>query len=261
MDLKIYLDIKQLNLKTLVFKDISNEDDYVVGFPSTGKTAVYAHYLAIKHSSESRYRYFIGYSNTVSPSLPYNETPFENISFKEMSEETVHSEGFTKSQPTNNILQNVFVDGVYSLMYGVGKAPANYNLVANTTYYLLTNATVVFNGITTIIPSGSIIKPTTSGTINNTAIFVEISNSNTESVETSSVFMLSANLLSDYADALIKLDSVKNSGINQQISGLVNDFRTYYDRTKVLVLVDSYDAAVASFEDCETLLNQINNIL
>jgi hypothetical protein len=145
-----------------------------------------------------------------------------------------------------------FIDGIYLLEvgYGVdGPAPAAA-MLANKKYFATENCVTSYGSFI----ANSFIETTASGTLTSGDIF--------EASETSSsVLMISANLQKKYAAAVSRMKSVSSDFQQQSITELLNDFRIAFERTKILVINDSYTEAVNSFEDAESILNHINSIV
>lgn len=260
MPLQLFIDIAQPNGINLLVKDISDSTDYTDAFPSSGKASVYAHFIGIKHSSGGSFRYRIQKSNHTSPDLPTDEKLYVNNDFLEMTNPVTYSQGFVLTKPLGSTQINKFIDGIYEFVYGVGSYTAGTTLAANKKYYIIKGAVATFNAVALTIPDNSIIETTASGTFASPGEFVEIKEG-VNGYETAGMFMLSADLLKDFANCLIKLNQTKNTGIYNQMLDLINAFRTAYDRTKALVIVDDYTEAVNSFTDCRAILDQILKIM
>ena len=249
MSLQLFLDMAQANYGVLNIKDISNAADFIAAFSPNGKTSAYAYYLGIQHQDETSYRYIIALSNDVADSLPADEISTNNATFLSMSSLLALTNASVK-QPTGAVLLEEFADGIYLYRYGVGPSPGNnpVSIAADATVYVIEDVLTSYNG--SVIVAGSILETTASGTVSSGKVFLP-------SYESTGIVMLEANLLKDYANAVIKAGQVKNSGQYEQLMELLNEFRITHDRTKALVLVDNYLSAVDSFNDCRAILNHI----
>lgn len=262
MVLELFLDLAQTGKNGLAIRDISDADLFVDEFPSSGKASVYGYYISFEHSDDAYPRYYIKPCSG-SEDFPTVDLSLQNESFKKMNP-AVNGSGYVYLEQSSEVLSPILKDGIYRIGYGVGKNPGSSNMAANKTYYLI-NATsgahiTVTGGFVQNVTDNSIFLTATTAVATNIDFFETAVLSNGQKAEANFICMLSAQMLKDYADALIKFDGMRNPNTQEQMESLLSKFRTRYDRTKALVMVDDYTNAVFSFADCKELLNQILNI-
>ena len=252
MALIIDIDIAQPDFDHLLIKDISDDTEYQTAFPPSGRDSVYAFYLALKHSSESEFRYWITKRNPSGGTtlLPTSEVNLTNASFLAMAAQEILTK-YDLTKPSGDVLPTKLADGIYRIKYGIGAQPGSLNLVANKTYYTLNNGTI--NGVT--VPAGSVLKTKQAATYASGAEYFE------PSYEMNTVLMLSAEMKVEYTKAVIAYTKTKNRTAKEFANNALQEFRSKFDACKSLVLFDNYTEAVTLFEDCQGLLKTINSTI